>query len=82
MPPHQRHPDTQTGTPNFDPVFRLLLLIITLKQITIKHLMYMQKYPFDVQKGPVWFFFWFQDLPWKKDMMSKVSQVLRTAGVH
>ena len=40
------------------------------------------KVPFCCTERACVVFFWFQDLPWKKDMMSKVSQVLRTAGVH
>ena len=35
----------QTGMPNFDPVLPLLILIITLEQMTIKHLMYTQNVP-------------------------------------
>ena len=31
-------------------------MVVTFEQMTIKHSMYMQKYPFYVQKGPVWFF--------------------------
>ena len=50
MPPHQRHPkipsSAQTGTPNFDTFFSPLFMVVTFKQITIKHSMYMQKLPF------------------------------------
>ena len=47
VPPHLRHPQilwfTETGMPNFDPVFSLLLLTVAFEQMTIKHSLYMQK---------------------------------------
>ena len=50
VPPHQRHPQvpsfTQTGTPKYDLFSEPHFLIITFQEITIKHLMYMQKVPF------------------------------------
>ena len=49
VPPHQRHhqipSSTQTGMTNYD-LFSPLLLIVTLDEATIKHLMYTQKVPF------------------------------------
>ena len=46
--------------PNYD-LFSPLLLITTFEEMTIKHLMYMQKVPFlYTQKGPV-----YRNLPWK-----------------
>ena len=46
----QRHPQipssAQTGTPNFNPFFSPLFIIVTFEQMTIKHSMYMQKVPF------------------------------------
>ena len=59
MPPHQRHPkipsSAQAGTPNFDTFFSPLFMVVTFKQMTIKHSMYMQNYPSYVQKGRVFF---------------------------
>ena len=50
MPPRRRRPQTpcsaQTGTMKNDLFFQLLLLIVTLDEATIKHLMYTQKVPF------------------------------------
>ena len=47
--PCQRHPlipsSAQTSTPNFD-LFSLLFMVVTFKQMTIKHSMYIQKVPF------------------------------------
>ena len=49
MPPCWRHPQTpssaQTGTPNFDPFFSCLFMIVTCKKMTIKHLLDMSKVP-------------------------------------
>ena len=60
MPPCQRHPQiplsTQTGTPNFDPFFSPLFMVVTFKQMTIEHSMYMQKVPFLCTERAVWFF--------------------------
>ena len=50
MPPCWRHPEitsfAQTGMPKYDPFFEPLLLIVTFQEMTIKHLMYMQKVHF------------------------------------
>ena len=50
VPPRRRRPQTpcsaQTSTTNNDPFFRPLLLIVTLDEATIKHLMYTRKVPF------------------------------------
>ena len=58
--PCQRHPQiqlsAQTSMPKYDPFFEPLLPILTFQEMTIKHLIYMQKVPFYIQKGPVWFF--------------------------
>ena len=61
MPPHQRHPQiplsTQTGTPNFDTFLSHLFMVVTCKQMTIKHSMYMHKVPFlDTERACVVFF--------------------------
>ena len=50
VPPHQRHPQvlsfTQTGMPKYDLFSEPPFLIVTSQEMTIKHLMYMQKVPF------------------------------------
>ena len=50
MPPCQSHPQItlfiQTHMPKYDPFFEPLLSIVTFEEMTIKHLMYMQKVPF------------------------------------
>ena len=50
MPPHQRHPQTplsaQASTPKFDTFFSCLFMVVTCKQMTIKHSLYMLKVPF------------------------------------
>ena len=63
MPPHWRHPQTplsaQTGTPNFDTFFSHLFMIVTWKQMTIKHLLYMSKVPFLSTEWACVVFVWF-----------------------
>ena len=50
MPLTRRHPQvpsfTQTGMPKYDPFSEPLLLIVPFQEMTIKHLMYMQKVSF------------------------------------
>ena len=55
-------------------------MVVTCEQMTIKHSIYMEKYPFYIQKGPVWFFSGIKICPRRKMMWSKVLQVLQTRG--
>ena len=69
VPPHQRCCQTpcsaQTGTTNYDLFFRPLLLIVTSQEMTIKHLMYMQKVPFLYTERACVLFFRFSNSPRK-----------------
>ena len=55
-------------------------MVVTFKQMTIKHSMYMQKVPFLCTERPVWFFSGFGISPRRKVTWSKVLQVLQTRG--
>ena len=64
MPPIRRHPQipssTQTGTPNFDTFLSPLFMVVTFKQTTIKHSMFMPKVPFLCTERACVFFFSFR----------------------
>ena len=55
MPPCQRYPQvpslSQTGTPNLNFFCEPLLLIVSRREMTIKHLLYMQLCAFMYTKG-------------------------------
>ena len=69
MPPHQTYPQVpslaQTGTPNLTFFCEPLLLIVSRREMTIKHLLYTQLCAFMYTKGACVVFFWFWNSPMK-----------------
>ena len=69
VPPRRRRPQTpcsaQTGTTKNDLFFRPLLLIVTLDEATIKHLIYTRKVPFLYTERACVLFFRFSNSPRK-----------------
>ena len=61
-------------------LFLLLLLIITLEEMTIKHSLYMQKEPLYYRERTCVGFSGFEICPGRKAMLHKVLQVFQTRG--
>ena len=85
VPPPQRCPQipsfAQTGMPNYDPFFPPLLLIKTLKVLTIKHSMYMWKVPLFYTEMACVVFSSFEICPGRKVMLRKCCEYFRPEGV-
>ena len=75
MPPHWRHPQipssAQTSTPIFDTFFSPLFMVVTFKQMTIKHSMYTQKVPFLCTERACVVFIQLWDSPLKKSYVEQ-----------
>ena len=69
MPPRRRYPQVpwlpQTGTPNLTFFCEPLLLIVSRREMTIKHSLYMQLCAFVYTKGACVVFFRFRNSPMK-----------------